>query len=59
MDQKNYHHQSIKKNVPLQTAIFNKFIEELENQFTFSNYVSDDLTSNIFSTVTIVSISKK
>ena len=44
--------------IPLHTAIFNKFVQELENQFTFSNYVSDVLTSNTFSTVTIKSISK-
>ena len=46
------------KNIPLHTAIFNKFIQELENQFTFSNYVSDVLTSNTFSVITIISISK-
>ena len=46
------------KNIPLRTAIFNKFIQELENQFTFSNYVSDVLTSNTFSAVTIIRISK-
>ena len=46
------------KNIPLRTEIFNKFIQELENQFTFSNYVSDVLTSNTFSAVTIISISK-
>ena len=48
---------SSKKNL-LCTAIFNKFIQELENQFTFSNYVSDVLTSNTFSAVTIINISK-
>ena len=46
------------KNIPLSTAIFNKFIQELENLFTFSNYVSDVLTSSTFSAVTILSISK-
>ena len=39
-------------------ALFNKFIQELNNQFIFSNYVSDVLTSNTFSAVTIISISK-
>ena len=39
------------KNIPLHTAIFNKFIQELENQFTFSNYISDVLISNTFSAV--------
>ena len=46
------------KNIPLCTAIFNKFIQELESQFSFNNYVSDVLTSNIFSEATIMSISK-
>ena len=46
------------KNIPLRTAIFNIFIQELENQFTFSNHVSDVLASKTFSAVTIISISK-
>ena len=59
MDQQN-HHQNLsgQKNIPLCKAIFNKFIQELENQLTFSNYVLDVLTSNTFSAVTIISISK-
>ena len=46
------------KKVPLRTAIFNKFIQELENQFTFSNYLSDIFTSNTFSSVTFISLSE-
>ena len=46
------------KKISLCTEFFNKFTQELENQFTFSNYVSDVLTSNAFSTITIISISK-
>ena len=46
------------KTIPLRTAIFNKFIQELENQFAFSNYISDVLTSNTFSAVKIISISR-
>ena len=46
------------KNILLCTAIFNKFIQELENHFIFSNDVSDVLTSSTFSAVTIISISK-
>ena len=46
------------KKVPLCTAIFNKFIQQLENQFTFSNYVWDVLTSNTYSVISIISISK-
>ena len=42
------------KTIPLHTAIFNKFIQELENQFTFSNYVSDVLTSNTFSALKLL-----
>ena len=49
----------IAKKIPLRTAIFNKFILEIENKFTFSNYVSDVLTPNTFSVVTVISISKK
>ena len=45
------------KNIPLCTAIFNKFIQELETQSTFTNYVSDVLTSNTFSANTIINIS--
>ena len=46
------------KNIPLCTEFFNKFIQEFENQFTFSNCVSDVLTLNTSSAVTIMSIFK-
>ena len=46
------------KNIPLCTAIFNKFFQEPENQFIFRSYVSDVSTSSTFSAVTITMISK-